>query len=75
VIRWRTALRRLVLGAFVATAVLIAALVGLAVSGATGPSFDPHGYGIIVGTLFSVLLAPVALALWLLYRWLRRRGD
>jgi hypothetical protein len=70
----RTALRRLVLGAFACTAMVIVLLVGLAVSGATGLSFDPHGYGMIFGTLLAAVLTPVALALWLLYRSLRPRS-
>ena len=62
---------RLVLGAFVCTAVLIVLLVGQAVLSATGLVFDPHGYGIFAGVLFAAILTPVALALWLLYRSMR----
>jgi len=69
----RTALRRLVLGAFACTAILIVLLVGEAVLSATGLSSDPHGYGMFAGVLFAAVLTPVALALWLLYRSMRRR--
>ncbi len=71
----RTALRRLVLGAFACTAILIVVLVGQAVFSATGLSSDPHGYGVFAGILFAALLTPVALALWLLYKSMRRRGN
>ncbi|ONI76241.1 hypothetical protein ALI144C_36865 [Actinosynnema sp. ALI-1.44] len=71
----RTALRRLVLGAFVCTAMVIVVLVGVAVFSATGLSTDPHGYGMFAGILFAAVLSPVALALWLLYRSMRRRGG
>nr|WP_042181442.1 hypothetical protein [Kibdelosporangium sp. MJ126-NF4]CEL13052.1 hypothetical protein [Kibdelosporangium sp. MJ126-NF4]CTQ98739.1 hypothetical protein [Kibdelosporangium sp. MJ126-NF4] len=71
----RTVLRRLVLGAFACTTLLIVLLVGMAVLGATGLSFDPHGYGIVLGILAAAILTPVALALWLLYRSMRRRGN
>jgi hypothetical protein len=64
----RTALRRLVLGAFACTAILIVLLVGQAVLSAIGSSSDPHGYGMFAGILFAAVLIPVALALWLLYR-------
>ncbi|WP_340681944.1 hypothetical protein LCL61_24870 [Amycolatopsis coloradensis] len=67
--------RRIVLGAFVCVAAVIVLLVGRAVLSATGLSFDPHGYGMFAGILFTAVLAPVALALWLLYRSLRRRGK
>ncbi|WP_410657612.1 hypothetical protein [Amycolatopsis sp. lyj-112] len=71
----RTALRRLVLGAFACTAAVIVLLVGTAVLSATGLSSDPHGYGMFAGILFAAVLTPIALALWLLYRSLRRRGH
>jgi hypothetical protein len=71
----RTALRRLVLGAAACTAVAIVLLVGEAVLSATGLSSDPHGYGVFAGVLFAAILTPVALALWMLYRALLRRGD
>lgn len=68
-----TVLRRVVLGAAVGVTVLIALLVGVVVRSVTGLSFDPHGYGVFAGVLFAMLLAPVALGLWLLYRSMRRR--
>lgn len=68
----RTALRRLVLGAFVCVVALIAYLAGTAVLSATGLSFDPHGYGMFAGILFALILVPVALLLWTLYRSLHR---
>jgi uncharacterized BrkB/YihY/UPF0761 family membrane protein len=68
----RTVLRRVVLGAFVCAVALIVLLVGQAVLSATGLSDDPHGYGMFAGILFAVLLVPVALVLWALYRWMRR---
>jgi hypothetical protein len=71
----QTALQRLVLGAFTCTALVIMVLVGEAVFSATGLSTDPHGYGIFAGILFAAVLTPVALALWLLYQSLRRRGK
>lgn len=71
----RRALRHLTLGAFACTTAGIALLVGMAVFSATGLSSDPHGYGMFAGVLFAAVLTPVALALWLLYRSLRRRGD
>lgn len=71
----RTALRRLVLGAFFCAVVLIVLLVGEAVLSVTGLSFDPHGYGVFAGILFAALLMPVALTLWVLYRSMRRGGD
>jgi hypothetical protein len=67
----RTALRRLVLGAFCCAAAMIVLLVGMAVLRATGSSFDPHGYGMIFGIVFAVVLMPVAQMLWALYRSLR----
>lgn len=73
--RLRTALRALVLGAFVCAVALIVLLVGQAVLSATGVTDDPHGYGIFAGILLSAVLVPVALALWALYRWLRRSGN
>lgn len=71
----RTALRRIVLGMFACTAALIMLLVGEVVLSVTGLFFDPHGYGIFAGILFAAVLTPVALALWLLYRAMRPRGD
>jgi hypothetical protein len=71
----RTALRRLVLGAFACTTAVIVLLAGEAVFSATGLSSDPHGYGVFAGILFAAVLTPVALALWLLYQSMRRRGN
>jgi hypothetical protein len=71
----RVVLRRLVLGAFVCTAVVIVLLVGVVVASVTGLSFDPHGYGMFAGILFAMALTPVALVLWLLYQSMRRRGS
>jgi len=71
----RTALRRLVLGAFACIAAVIVLLVGVAVFSAIGLSSDPHGYGVFAGFLFAMVLTPVALALWLLYQSMRRRGN
>ncbi|WP_412752104.1 hypothetical protein [Krasilnikovia sp. M28-CT-15] len=68
-------LRRLVLGAFASTAMVIVLLVGVAVRSIIGLSFDPHGYGMLFGILLAALLTPVALALWLLYRSMRRRAS
>jgi hypothetical protein len=70
-----TALRRLVLGAFACTAIMIVLLVGEAVLSAIGVTSDPHGYGVFAGILFAAVLTPVALALWLLYQTMRRRGN
>jgi hypothetical protein len=70
----RTALRRLVLGAFAGTAILIVLLVGEAVLSATGLTSDPHGYGVFAGILFAAVLTPFTLGLWLLYQSMRRRG-
>ena len=70
-----TALRRLVLGAFVCAVVLIVLLVGEAVLSVIGLSFDPHGYGMFAGILFAAVLMPVALMLWVLYRSMRRGGN
>ncbi|WP_269844684.1 hypothetical protein [Actinophytocola xanthii] len=33
------------------------------------------GYEMFAGILFAAVLTPVTLALWLLYRSMRRRGD
>ena len=71
----RTVFRRVVLGVFACIAAVILLLVGMAVFSAAGLSADPHGYGMIFGILLAVLLAPIALALWLLYRSLRPRGE
>lgn len=71
----RTVIRRVVLGAFVCVAAVIVLLVARVVLSATGLSFDPHGYGMFGGILFTAILIPVALALWLVYRSLRRRGK
>ncbi|MEU6153080.1 hypothetical protein ABZ816_24075 [Actinosynnema sp. NPDC047251] len=71
----RTALRCLVLGAFACTTAVIVLLVGNAVLSAVGVSSDPHGYQMFAGILFGVVLTPVALALWLLYRSMRRRDT
>lgn len=73
--RLRTALRRLVLGAFCCVVALIVLLVGAAVLSVAGLSFDPHGYGMFAGILFAVVLTPVALLLWALYRSMRRGGN
>jgi len=69
------ALRRLVLGAFACTVIMIVLLVGEAVLSAIGATSDPHGYGVFAGILFAAVLTPVALALWLLYQTMRRRGN
>lgn len=71
----RTGLRRLVPGAFVFVVVLMVLLVRVAVLSVVGLSFDPHGYGMFGGILFTAVLTPVALALWMLYRSMRRRGK
>jgi len=71
----RTALRRLVLGAFLCAVALIMLLVGEAVLSVTGLSSDPHGYGMFAAILFAALLGPVALTLWALYRSMRRGGN
>jgi hypothetical protein len=71
----RTALRRLVLGAFACAAGVLVLLVGEVVFSAVGLSADPHGYGMFAGILFAAVLTPVTLALWLLYRSMRRRGK
>ena len=69
----QTVVRRVVLGAYVCIVIVIALLIGQAVLSATGLSRDPHGYAIFAGSLFAAVLTPVALALWLLHRSLRRR--
>jgi hypothetical protein len=71
----RAALRRLVLGVFACIAIVIVLLVGAAVLSALGLSSDPHGYAVFAGLLFAAVLTPVALALWLLYQSMRRRGN
>jgi uncharacterized BrkB/YihY/UPF0761 family membrane protein len=65
-------LRSLVLGAFVVTAAVIVTVAAQVVLSATGVRFDPHGWGVIFGIVAMAVLTPVALALWLLYRWMRR---
>ena len=69
----RTVLRRLVLALFACTATAIILLIGEAVLSATGAIFDPHGYGVFAAILFAAILTPITLALWLLYRSLRRQ--
>jgi hypothetical protein len=71
----QAALQRLVLAAFTCTALVIGLLVGGAVLSATGLSADPHGYAVFAGILFAAILTPVALALWMLYQSMRRRGN
>ncbi|MEO3743587.1 hypothetical protein [Plantactinospora sp. B5E13] len=71
----RAALRRVVLGAFACVAMVIVLLVAEVVLSALGLSSDPHGYAAFAGILFSAVLTPVALVLWLLYRSMRRRGN
>jgi hypothetical protein len=71
----QVALRRLVFGLFACTAAVIAVLIGEAVFSAAGWISDPHGYGVIFGILCAAVLTPVALALWLLYQWIRRRSS
>ncbi|MBM7774717.1 hypothetical protein JOD54_004921 [Actinokineospora baliensis] len=71
----RTALRYLVLGALICTLVAIAVPLGLAVLSAVGLSTDPHGYSMFAGILIAAVLTPVALALNLLHRYLRRRDK
>ncbi|WP_280440880.1 hypothetical protein [Nocardia brasiliensis] len=73
--RLRTALRRLVLGAFACTVAAIAVLIGEVVLSVTGVLFDPHGYGMFGGILFAAVLTPIALLLWLLYSALRRANS
>ncbi|WP_246009741.1 hypothetical protein [Actinokineospora cianjurensis] len=51
---------------------MIVLLVGMVVFSAIGWSTDPHGYGIFAGTLFALILTPVAIGLWLLHQLLRR---
>lgn len=72
---FRVVLRRLVLAVFACTVVAIAVLVGEAVFSGAGWISDPHGYGVIFGILCAAVLTPVALALWLIYRWMRRRRN
>ena len=57
----RTVFRRIVLGAFVVTVVLIVLLLSQAMISATGRSGDPHGYGMIFGVALAVCLAPFGL--------------
>lgn len=71
----QVALRRLALALFACTFAVIAVLIGEAVFSAAGWISDPHGYGVIFGILCAAVLTPVALALWLLYQWIRRRGS
>ncbi|WP_203907805.1 hypothetical protein [Rhizocola hellebori] len=71
----RTVLRRIVFGAFACIAIVIVLLVGEAVLSAIGLSSDPHGYGMFAGILFAMILTPIAIALWLLYQAMRRRGK
>jgi hypothetical protein len=71
----RVIFRRLVLGAFAVTTAVIAVLVGEAVFSGVGWISDPHGYGVIFGILCAAVLTPVALALWMLYQWIRRPGS
>ena len=66
----RVAFRRLALGAFACTVLVIVLLVSQAVLSATGLIADPHGYGMLFGSLLAAVLTPVALALWSLFRWL-----
>jgi hypothetical protein len=67
----RTVFRYLALAAFIGVTSLIAlSLVGVVLSVA-GKSSDPHGYSMIFGALCSVVLAPVAIGLWLAFRALR----
>lgn len=67
----RTALRRLMLGAFICVAAVVVLLLGMVALGVTGLSFDPHGYEVILGIVAAVISAVVAQILWALYRWLR----
>ncbi|PXX56510.1 hypothetical protein DFR70_11962 [Nocardia tenerifensis] len=71
----RTTLQRLVLATFACTTALIALLLGEVILSITGLTFDPHGYGIFAGILSAAMLTPIALALWLLYRTMRRHGN
>lgn len=70
----RTALRRIVLAAFICALALIALFTGMGLFSAIGLSSDPHGYGVFAAILFVAVLTPIALVLWLLYRFLRRDG-
>jgi hypothetical protein len=67
----RTALRRLVFGAFSCAVVMIVLIVGKVVLSTTGLSFDPHGYTMIFGIVVAGVLTLVAMMLWALYRSLR----
>jgi hypothetical protein len=67
----RTALRRTVLGAFLCTAAVMVVLVGMVLLSVAGLSFDPHGYTVIFGLFLTLLLAPVAMILWLVHQRLR----
>jgi hypothetical protein len=69
------AFRWIVLVAFAGTVTLITLLVALVLLSVIGVSSDPHGYAIFAGVLFATVLTPVALALWLLHRAMRRRPD
>ncbi|MGW4113991.1 hypothetical protein ACWEFJ_24230 [Actinosynnema sp. NPDC004786] len=71
----RTTLRRIVLVAFLCAAALIALLIGMGLVSVTGLSADPHGYGMFAAILFVAVLTPIALVLWLLYRFLQRDGK
>ncbi|MFE2756649.1 hypothetical protein ACFXGA_32110 [Actinosynnema sp. NPDC059335] len=71
----RIALSRITFAVFLCVVAVIVVLVGVVLLGATGLSSDPHGYGVIAGILLTAMLSPVALVLWLLYRWLRRGGG
>ncbi|MFE9749042.1 hypothetical protein ACFYOT_29390 [Saccharothrix saharensis] len=71
----RTALRRIVLAVFICAVALIALLIGVGLLSVTGLSSDPHGYGVFAAVLFVVVLAPIALVLWSLYRYLRRGTE
>jgi hypothetical protein len=71
----RTALRRLVLGAFFCAVAMIVLLIGMAVLSVSGLSFDPHGYGMFAGILLATVLTPVAVMLRVLYRSLRCGDD
>ncbi|WP_246038154.1 hypothetical protein [Saccharothrix texasensis] len=71
----RTALRRIVLAALGCAVALIVLLIGMGLAGVVGLSSDPHGYGMFAAILFAAVLTPIALVLWLLYRFLRRDGQ
>ena len=70
----RTALRRVTLVAFLCVVAVVVVLVGVVLFSVTGLSSDPHGYGMIGGILFTAVLSPVALVLWLIHRSLRGGG-